>query len=290
MNNLEVFYIDDISYRLKGEHSFEWIKNLGKVFCVFDEQDSGNISFGIEKDGIKKFVKYAGAKTIEFQGDPKDAIATLKKSIILYQELKHPHLIKLLDHFETEKGYVLIFEWFDGECLHSHWSFPPPQKYEHPDSPFFLFKNLPVESRLKSIKCILEFHKYVENKGYVAVDFYDGSILYDFKSNIAKICDIDLYKKKPFQNKMGRLWGSSRFMSPEEFELGAVIDERTNVFNMGAMAFCLLGGELDHSFSKWDANEALYEVALKAVEKDRSKRYLSVSELCLAWNLALQGG
>ena len=27
--------------------------------------------------------------------------------------------------------------------------------------------------------------------------------------------------------------GSSRFMSPEEFELNAIIDERTNVFNMG---------------------------------------------------------
>jgi serine/threonine protein kinase, bacterial len=43
---------------------------------------------------------------------------------------------------------------------------------------------------------------------------------------------------------MGRLWGSSRFMSPEEFGLGAKIDERTNVFNMGAIAFGLLGGEL----------------------------------------------
>ena len=32
---------------------------------------------------------------------------------------------------------------------------------------------------------------------------------------------------------MGRLWGSSRFMSPEEFELNAIIDSRTNVFNMG---------------------------------------------------------
>ena len=42
---------------------------------------------------------------------------------------------------------------------------------------------------------------------------------------------------------MGRLWGSSCFMSPEEFELNAIIDERTNVFNMGAMAFSLLGGE-----------------------------------------------
>lgn len=42
---------------------------------------------------------------------------------------------------------------------------------------------------------------------------------------------------------MGRLWGSSRFMSPEEIELGAKIDERTNVFNIGAIAFGLLGGE-----------------------------------------------
>ena len=42
-----------------------------------------------------------------------------------------------------------------------------------------------------------------------------------------------IYILKPFVNKMGRLWGSSRFMSPEEFELNAMIDSRTNVFNMG---------------------------------------------------------
>lgn len=77
-------------------------------------------------------------------------------------------------------------------------------------------------------------------ENYVAIDFYDGSILYDFETKITKICDIDLYQKKPYINTMGRLWGSSRFMSPEEFELDAVIDEKTNVFNMGAIAFCVL--------------------------------------------------
>ena len=50
-----------------------------------------------------------------------------------------------------------------------------------------------------------------------------------------------IYILKPFVNKMGRLWGSSRFMSPEEFELNAIIDERTNV----AMAFAILGGGKD---------------------------------------------
>jgi len=82
---------------------------------------------------------------------------------------------------------------------------------------------------------------------------------------------------------MGRLWGSSRFMSPEEFELGAEIDERTNVFNMGAIAFGLLGGELDRSILKWDAGSELYEIAMKAVQKDKMDRYSTVEEFFFEW-------
>ncbi|WP_419883954.1 serine/threonine protein kinase [Peribacillus sp. B-H-3] len=286
MARTQVINLDSVSFQLKEKHDFEWLRSLGKVFCVFDEQDSGNICFGIEKDGVKRFVKYAGAKTLEYLGEPADAVARLKNSIPVYEQLRHQHLITLVTHFQVAEGYALVFDWFDGECLHSHWSFPPPQKYTHPDSPFFRYKQLPIEYRLESLKCILEFHVYVGSQNYVAIDFYDGSILYDFENNRTKICDIDFYKKKPFINTMGRLWGSSRFMSPEEFEFGAEIDERTNVFNMGAIAFGLLGGELDHSILKWDAGQELYEVALKAVEKDRKDRYSTVEEFFLAWELA----
>jgi serine/threonine-protein kinase len=286
MDDLHVISLDRVSFQLKDKHNFEWLTSFGEVFSVFDEQDSGNICFGVEKDGTKKFVKYAGAKTKEYSGLPEDAIVRLKNSFSIYEDLQHKHLIKLLEHFEVENGYVLVFDWFDGECLHSHWSFPPPHKYTHPDSPFYRFKQLPIELRLKSFKSILEFHVNVEKNNYVAVDFYDGSILYDFKNNVTKICDIDLYKEKPFTNTMGRLWGSSRFMSPEEFELCAKIDERTNVFNMGAIAFGLLGGELDRSISKWDAGQELYEVAMKAVKKDRIERYSTVEEFFSAWELA----
>jgi serine/threonine-protein kinase len=129
---------------------------------------------------------------------------------------------------------------------------------------------------------------HVETNDYVAVDFYDGSILYDFENNILKICDIDCYEKKPFINTMGRLWGSSRFMSPEEFQLDAEIDSRTNVFNMGATAFCLLGGELDHAYSRWDAGRELYEAALKAVEQNRDQRYPSVAIFYAEWRKALK--
>lgn len=283
MSDLQSISLDQVSFQLKEKHSFDWLRTFGEVISVFAEQDSGNICFGVEKDGIKKFIKYAGAKTLGYSGEPKDAVERLRSSISIYEDLSNRHLINLLDHFEVEKGYSLVFDWFEGECLHSHWSYPPPLKYTHPDSPYFRFKQLSVERRLESLRCLFEFHLNVEKNNYVAIDFYDGSILYDFNNHLTKICDIDVYKKKPFINNMGRLWGSTRFMSPEEFILGAEIDSKTNVFNMGAIAFGLLGGELDRSFEKWDACQELYDIALKAVEKDKVDRFSSVEEFFNAW-------
>ncbi|MBU3104524.1 serine/threonine protein kinase [Clostridium gasigenes] len=276
--------IDNTSFRLQKIHNFQWLKELGTVFCVFDEQDSGNICFGIKKDGVKSFVKYAGAKTVEYKGDVKDAILRLKKAIPLYEDLKCPILIELKKYFETECGYAAIFKWVDGECLHSHWAFNPYEKYNNPNSPFYKYKHLSVEQRLKSLDEIFSFHKYVEEKGYVAVDFYDGSIIYDFENNITNICDIDFYRKKPTINDIDEdFWGAKRSKAPEEYQLGELIDERTNVYTMGSIAFEVLGGEMDHSIEKLGAGEELYKVAVRATEINRTKRYCSVSEFHYEW-------
>ncbi|MFC9707438.1 serine/threonine protein kinase [Paenibacillus sp. NPDC056933] len=282
--------LDGISFELKEPHSFEWITRLGTVFCVFDQQDSGNLSFGVlGQDGERYFVKYAGARTIHANssGSPSQAIDNLKSSVSIYEDLAHDTLIHLKDHFATEHGYVCVLDWVEGECLHSHWDYPPPAKYEDPRSPYYRFRQLSVKTRIRAMEQILDFHIEVQQRGYVAVDFYDGSLIYDFDKQTMKICDIDLYRKGSFMNTMGRMWGSSRFMSPEEFELGAPMDGVTNVFNMGAMAFSLLGGELDRSYARWDAGEALYQVVVRAVNPDRTQRYESVTELSDAWKKAV---
>ena len=85
----------------------------------------------------------------------------------------------------------------------------------------------------------MSFFECVVAQKYVAIDFYDGSIMYDFTNGKTTICDIDLFRKQPCVNDMGRMWGSSRFQAPEEFQLGAVIDEITNVYTVGATAFAL---------------------------------------------------
>lgn len=231
-------------------------------------------------------MKYAGARLASYSGDTKDAITRLRCAIPLYEQLKHPSLIELVDRIELDAGYAAVFQWFEGESLHPHWSFPPPAKYVDPASPYFRFKKLPTATRLLALDRIFAFHAYMEQQGFVAVDFYDGSLLYDFSRNEIKICDIDVYQKKPFINTMGRLWGSSRFMSPEEFVRGAAIDEVSNVFTMGAAAFALLGAEQDRSYAKWDACERLYNVAIQAVNPDREGRFASVRAFKSAWDAA----
>ena len=103
------------------------------------------------------------------------------------------------------------------------------------------FMQLPVNDRLAVFSDILSFLECVASHNYVAIDFYDGSIMYNFVNGKTTICDIDLFRKQPCVNDMGRMWGSSRFQSPEEYQLGAAIDEVTNVYTLGATAFALFG-------------------------------------------------
>ena len=109
---------------------------------------------------------------------------------------------------------------------------------------------LPVDAKLTVFRDILNFFEYIASQNYVAIDFYDESIMYDFENGKTTICDIDFFRKQPCSNDMGRMWGSSRFQAPEEFQLGAVIDEITNVYTVGATAFALFG-EYNRTRDKW---------------------------------------
>lgn len=266
--------LDGINYELQEPFDLSFISNYGKVFKVFDKQDSGCISFGVQDRGGKFFIKVAGAKPVRFSGKPEDAVKALKNASRVYEDLRHSNLVYYSNGTDIKDGYTAIFEWTEAECMGRQYN----SRHK--------FFQLPVEDRIRIFEDILIFHKFVAKQGYVAIDFYDGSIMYDFERKRTIICDIDYYSKLPYINTMGRMYGSSRFMSPEEFEKGATIDEVTNVFNMGATAFALLGDSLERNLPKWNAEKELFEVAKKAVSKDRKERYQSLDELFIAWNYA----
>ncbi|MCK5129569.1 MAG: serine/threonine protein kinase [Clostridiales bacterium] len=234
--------IDGIDFKLKEKHDFTWLKTFGKVFKVYDAKDSGNILFGVEKDNRKYFIKYAGAYTLDYGHDAQGAIERLKKASQKYEAIKHPALIPLIEHKEIGDGYILIHEWHEGECLHDYWMFSKRlkyvgqkdfielTKYKHKDASMHKFKNLFMEKRIKAYSIILDFVNTVHKAGYQAVDFNDNQIVYDFENDELKICDIDLYEKKPYVNPGKILFmNSERFRAPEECKEGSVCDEITNV-------------------------------------------------------------
>ncbi len=264
-------YTDGLPYKLKKSFDFSFISKYGTVFKIFDDQDSGNICFGTEKDGRRYFIKFAGAPTEQYNGDIEDAIERLKASLPIYKDLRHTNLIEFIDAEEIGDGFAMIFKWADGDCMGRMY---PAERRR--------FMRLPVCARLKVFNDILNFFEYVASQNYAAVDFYDGSVMYDIENGKTTICDIDFFRKQPCVNDMGRMWGSSLFQSPEEYELGAVIDEITNVYTIGATAFALFG-DYNRTIDKWQLDEKLFAVATKAVSEDRSQRQRSIAQFKEEW-------
>lgn len=294
--------IDNVSFNMKESHDFSFLSKYGKVFCVFDQNDSGNISFGTSDGKTRYFIKVAGAKTMQSCSETKETVETLKNAMPIYEALKHPNLIELIDHYELDDLYIAIFKWSDGDCLFDHWNFEKYSNNPLLKSPYKRFKELPIDKRLNSINSIFQFLTYVESMEYVAIDFYDGSIMYDFKNDVTTICDIDFFRKKPNFNDIGEnFWGTKRFKSPEEYVYGAVIDGVTNVYTLGALILYFFGkysnndiGQMykNNSFfpcalENWELSKTLYEVSIKAVEKERHKRYNSISDFFASWNEGL---
>ena len=156
---------------------------------------------------------------------------------------------------------------------------------ENPRSAFARFRRLPVLDVLTAYGTVLDAHRVVAGCGFVAVDFYDGCLIYDFARRMIWLCDLDCYRPGPYVLDRDRQYGSARFMAPEESIKGATVDERSTVFTLGRAAFVLLSrgpsGEQDRDL--WRASDALFQVATTATRPNPPDRYQSVAELIGAW-------
>lgn len=291
--------IDNIEYKLRETQDFSWLSQYGTVFYVVDETGSGCINFGIEKDNKKYFFKIAGAKTISAELSPQESIKLLKNAAEIYKKIKHPNLIKYIDSFEINEFYVIVFEFAEGECLFDHWNFDKYRKTKD-ITPMMRFKFLSIEKRLNVVNQLFSFFKTVNEMGYVAVDFYDSSIIYNFMNDEVSFCDIDLFRKCPSINNLGvNYFGTKRLKAPEENELNAIIDEKTNCFTLGALILDMfseltnlkqryeIGHFIPEDYSRFELSKEIYDVLLIATHYDRNIRYNSIYEFEEVFNYAL---
>ena len=288
--------VNNIEFKLKEYQDFSWLNDLGTAFLAIDETGSGCISFGIEKDNKKYFYKIAGAKTVESEVSEEESINILKKAEKKYLDIKHPNLIEYIKSFSIKEFYVLVFEFADGECLFDHWNFENYKTKNITNTPIKRFKELPVKKRLDVIEKLFSFFNTVIKAGYIAVDFYDSSIIYDFNKDIVTFCDIDLFEKFPYINNLGKdYFGTKRLKAPEENEYGVVIDEKTSEFTLGAIIFDILsnvknnaeryecGCFIKNNIEDFELSEKCYRVLEKATSYDKDSGYNSIEEFYKEW-------
>lgn len=247
-----------------------YLAAIGTIFATFGAatQDSGNVSYGVQVGGERFFVKTADPKAEVF-GDHATRVALLYNAARLRRSCDHPTLPALHRIVETAHGPALVYDWVDGECLH--------RGRDNPQSAHQRFCRLPADAILAALDAIYDLHVQLVRWGWIAVDFYDGGLMYDFERQVVHVIDLDMYHLGAFTNQMGRMFGSTRFMAPEEFERGALIDERTTVFTMGRAAIVFLGTAI---------GGALGEVVRRACCQERGGRYRSMEEFRAAWQQA----
>ena len=257
-----------------------YLQATGGVFEVFDQhsQDSGNVSYGVRLDDERYFIKTAGSP-----GDQRSNLlhaertAYLLNAASLARSCNHPALPRLFRVIQSPDGPMLVYAWAPGELLHTNRT-----KRENPHSAYQRFLRLPVENILDVLDDVYELHHCLVQQDWVAVDFYDGCLIYDFEVEKVHIVDLDMYHKGPFVNKMGRMFGSSRFMAPEEFILNARIDERTTLYTMGCTAVVFLSdGTL--SRASFRGSNKTFVVITRACAKAPADRYGSMADLRNAW-------
>lgn len=87
---------------------------------------------------------------MEAEVSPKESVEILKEAVHLYYDLAHPNLIKIIEEYDYNDFYIVVFEWANGECLFDHWNFETYERDSTLKSPKDKFKELPVSKKLKA--------------------------------------------------------------------------------------------------------------------------------------------
>ncbi|MCX4666498.1 serine/threonine protein kinase [Streptomyces sp. NBC_01381] len=254
-----------------------YLEDVGHVFQVFREQDSGCVSYGVALGSERWFVKSAATSA---------GVVSLRRAMDVHGAVRHPAIVPLRHHFPIKDGLALIYPWVEGNVLY-HPTVAHHGGRSAPDSPMARFRSLPVAEILQSLDAVLDAHLAVEKAGFVAVDLYDGCLLYDFEAQRMTLCDLDEYRPGPFVLEADRLPGSRRFMAPEEFSKGSIIGIRTTVFVLGRVLRLLLDAGDDER--KWRGSLSQLKVIERATASDAADRFASVEALFQAWRGACNG-
>lgn len=267
----------------------ELVRSAGEVLARFDHrtQDSGNVSWLVSTRSGDLFVKSAGQAepppgSARPHLDRSARVELLRTAPAIARSVDHPALARLRAVRETPEGPVLVYDRAPGELVGV-----PAGLRDDPESAYRRFAAASPQLRLAVFDQLLDAHRALEEAGWVACDLYDGCLMVDLATGRLTLIDLDTYRRGPSANDMGRMFGSSRFMAPEEFTLGAPLDARTTVFTLGRL-LQHFGTGLSEDLERFCGGAAAAAAVERATRPTRSERHATVGEFAEAWRASRQ--
>jgi serine/threonine protein kinase len=197
--------------------------------------------------------------------------------------LDHPNICTVHEVDEVQGQSFIVMAYLPGQTLKDNISTGPPKIDEA------------LDIAIQVAEGLAEAH----GKGVIHRDVKPGNIMLTEKGH-AKIMDFGLAKlewKADF-TKTSMIMGTAAYMSPEQAR-GETVDHRTDIWSFGAMLYEMLTGTAP--FGRKSDQAVLYailneppeplrskrpdipgpieQIVDKALEKDRSRRYQSMSEI-----------
>ncbi len=145
--------------------------------------------------------------------------------------LDHPNIVRIYDSHQTEEGLSFIVqEFLEGEDLAER---------------LLRRVRMPVIEKLRIVDAIACGLSHAHGHGIVHRDIKPANIRLLCDGRV-KIMDFGIAKavgSDPTMTRPGATLGSLGYMAPEQIE-GGVVDQRTDLFALGIVAYEILGGRL----------------------------------------------
>ncbi len=169
--------------------------------------------------------------------------------------LQHPNLLPLFDSGAAEGLLYYVMPFVDGETLRSRLTRE---------------KQLPVDEAVRMTVSIANALDYAHSHGVIHRDLKPENILLQAGQPVIADFGIALAVSKAGGNRItqtGLSLGTPQYMSPEQATGDRVIDGRSDIYSLGAVAYEMLTGEPPHTGSTAQAI-----IARMLTDKPRSMR------------------